>query len=602
MVRTRLFSGLLVLTCAWTPRPVEAQAQCTLGRITEIVFDVDEPFDEGATSEDARLGWLFRSMNWVHIRTRVRTVGWELLFSEGDCFDPTVLAESERSLRSLRYISKADISSERLPSGDHRVFVKVQDSWAITGGLELSSNGGVAVTGVSANARNVFGTGTRLGLFRTGFRDRRRMGLIARQPNLFGTRVDGAVHGGTTRSGAYLNQSLLRPYAGELGSGAFRQVARSRDDYFSYSLDPSTGYTQALVRFEEERYELSLQRRFGDDQGLRLVTGVGVSREDIRFAFGEPGVLLVSDNAFDAPGASTDSFRSSIRPQTRDHAASRVSITLGLRDLSLGNVLGLDALQAPQDVVNGATLVVTAAPALSLEGSDASDVFFRAQGLWGRQTDHTYMRISGDLQTRRVGMESEVADPLPHGWRDLVYELSGRAYWLPSGGTRIFTRVSYTAGYNLDRPFQLTLGGREGVRSYNDDAYPAARRLLATVEQRFAIPQVNTGWADVGIAFFADVGRGWAGEVPFGEDSGWRAGGGVGLRFGLPSGGTDVLRLDVGLPISGERGEKGVLFRVYTELLGLLDRRSWPTQVERSRWYGADPDLTARPYDPLAGN
>ena len=48
--------------------------------------------------------------------------------------------------------------------------------------------------------------------------------------------------------------------------------------------------------------------------------------------------------------------------------------------------------------------------------------------------------------------------------------------------------------------------------------------------------------------------------------------------------------------------DQGVIFRLYTELFGLLDRRSWPTQTERSHWYGLDPDLTERPVNPLAGN
>lgn len=48
--------------------------------------------------------------------------------------------------------------------------------------------------------------------------------------------------------------------------------------------------------------------------------------------------------------------------------------------------------------------------------------------------------------------------------------------------------------------------------------------------------------------------------------------------------------------------DRGVVFRLYTELFGLLDRRAWPSQTERSRWYSVDPNLTERPVNPLAGN
>ena len=603
MARTRWIGvGLMIgLVQSVIVPPLTAQVRCPGGVISEIVFEIQKPLGSDGTSSRT-LGWVFNTLNFVHVRTHEQVVRWELHFDQGDCLDPALIEESERSLRSLRYVSEAEIDPESLGAGRHRVHVRLRDAWPLSGGVGLSFDQGVALTGISVNHRNVLGTGTRLGLFRNVYRERRRVGLIVRQPNLFGSRIDGTLQRGRTRSGEFFSESLVRPFSGEFGVGAFRQVARKRDDYFSYSVDPSTGYSQALLRFEEERYEVSVQRRWGDERSARLVTGLGLSREEIRFPFDEAGFVLIVDDAFDEPLAATGPFPTEIRRQVRDHAASRVTFTLGLRGLTFGSVMGLDALEAPQDVFTGGALTLTAAPTIS-SGDEPADVYLRAQGAWGARSAHTYLRLWGDLQTRHVGSEpSGTPSGGPAGWRDLIYELHGSGYWLPSAGTRLFTRVSYTAGYSLDRPFQLTLGGREAIRGYNDDAYPAARRFLATVEQRFPLRAVSTGWADVGVAFFADVGRGWAGAVPFGRDSGWRAGAGAGLRFGLPAGASNVVRLDVGLPMTGEREEQGVLFRVYTELFGLLDRRSWPTQVERSRWYGTDPDLTRRPYNPLAGN
>lgn len=88
--------------------PVAGQDRCPSGVITEVVYDAGKPFRPKEASEDASLGWFFRTMKHVHIRTRVRTVGWELLFGEGDCFEPLFFAESERSLRSQRYIDEFD--------------------------------------------------------------------------------------------------------------------------------------------------------------------------------------------------------------------------------------------------------------------------------------------------------------------------------------------------------------------------------------------------------------------------------------------------------------------------------------------------------------
>jgi len=125
--------------------------------------------------------------------------------------------------------------------------------------------------------------------------------------------------------------------------------------------------------------------------------------------------------------------------------------------------------------------------------------------------------------------------------------------------------------------------------------------LFASMEQRFDLESVSPGFADLGAAIFLDAGRMWAGDAPFGRDSGWEAGVGAGLR-GSPSGSRQVLRMDVTFPLTDQREVRGIVFRIHAEIFGVLDRRRWPDQVQRSRWYGNDPDLSRRVRDPLAGN
>jgi hypothetical protein len=125
--------------------------------------------------------------------------------------------------------------------------------------------------------------------------------------------------------------------------------------------------------------------------------------------------------------------------------------------------------------------------------------------------------------------------------------------------------------------------------------------LFASVEQRFDLERVSPGFADLGAAVFVDAGRMWDGDAPFGRDSGWQAGVGAGLRVS-PDASRRVLRMDLTLPLTDQREVRGVVFRIHAEIFGVLDRRRWPSQVERSRWYGNDPDLSRPIRDPLAGN
>jgi hypothetical protein len=288
-----------------------------------------------------------------------------------------------------------------------------------------------------------------------------------------------------------------------------------------------------------------------------------------------------------------------VSPQTFDHAANRVNFTVGVRDLGFGTRIGLDALSATQDIQLGTDATLTVAPGFPLGSDNASDVLTMVTGGIGLTSGKLYLLASGNFQARHVSSDDAGA---PTGWRDILWEINGIGYWTFSETSMLLSRVKYTSGSRMDRPYQLTLGGREAVRSYNDDAFPGAQRLLVTLEQRIPFPGPNVGFADLGLAGFVDAGKMWAGSVPYGANSEWEAGIGAGVRIGLPAGAQSVLRLDFTIPLTGQREAKGVGFRLYTELFGLLDRRAWPTQAGRSRWYGVDPDLTQRPVNPLAGN
>ena len=195
--RQVMLRRLAVLICLLATHPAAGVAQaCATGTISEITFDRQKPFLPEATSEEATLGWVFRTMNSVHVTTKERTVRWELLFEEGDCLDPTLLEESERNLRTLPYMAEARVRSDQLADGTQRVSVTTLDGWALTAGVVIEVEDGFKITGFSASVKNLLGTGTSVGYFNNTFRERERIGGLVRQPNLLGTRIDATFHGG----------------------------------------------------------------------------------------------------------------------------------------------------------------------------------------------------------------------------------------------------------------------------------------------------------------------------------------------------------------------------------------------------------------------
>jgi hypothetical protein len=379
-----------------------------------------------------------------------------------------------------------------------------------------------------------------------------------------------------------------------LGRFALRQAIHNRTDEFAYALGEGANRGPLLLRYDFERYEIGLQRRFGAQRGVRLVAGLGLSHERMRFDEAA-STSIVLDDRFRSPVEAEPALAAALGPHRTDHEATRLSASVGVRSVRFQQRVGLDAVGGAQDVPLGPSLLVTVAPGLRPDNAPA-DLLLTASGALGASHGFWYVHATGDVRARRL------ESPLRTNWRDILWEGEVQAYWTPPERHSVFLRLGYAAGLTTDLPYQLTLGGTEAVRAFDVDAFPGGRRIVATVEPRIRVPEVDPGFAAVGLAFFLDGGRVWPGSVPFGGDSGWQLGVGSGLRLGFSDRGEDVVRLDVGVPLVAPQGGRRAVFRVSTELLGLLDRRSWPSQTVRSHWYGMDHDLTYRPRDPLSRN
>src|SRR5690606_3688562 len=157
-------------------------------------------------------------------------------------------------------------------------------------------------------------------------------------------------------------------------------------------------------------------------------------------------------------------------------------------------------------------------------------------------------------------------------WQDLFVDAEALAYWRPwtTGRHTIILRAAGAGGWETRTPFQLTLGGRFGVRGYDEHDFPGGPRAIFSLEDRGYF-----GWPfrenlDLGGTLFIDVGHTWPGDAPFGVASGWRAAAGLGLRGAFPAGGRTTYRIDLAWPIGHGSGWRDMrLILSIGELLGL---------------------------------
>lgn len=567
--------------------PAEA---CPDGRITRIFVDNRSIFDVDQMGGGQTLQGFYRLANALHVKTREGFIRDELLFAEGDCLEPYLLEESGRILRGYTFIARADVFAVGQEDGTTHVVVDTQDEWTTRLDLGVSVDDGLDLEVLELSEENLGGVGIQVAAFLRQRRERRDVGGRIRLPRLFGSRTDALFSAGRTRAGDFIVQGLTYPFVGEVGRFAVRQTWQRRDEIFPFATsDRDAPYSHLLVPMADERLELSLARRIGEPGSLTLV-GVGLSRETLDFPGLPGGLEIAKENDFGNSTPAPPGSEALVADQIHASATTRINLFVGQRNIRFERVRGLDALGGEQDVRLGWDLGLTLGRSLGLfDSSDAlsaDDLRARLRFFAGHDPGTSFFFFSGGVEGRQVFSRGANGD----GWRDVIAEADVYGYARSRRLPRhtLFARMSAAGGWSMDSPFQLTLGGRTGVRGLAEEEFPGGRRLLFSVEERY-----DLGWPlpevfDLGLTLFADAGRVWAGSVPFGTTSGWRGAVGGGIRFGFPAGTRGVVRMDLAFPLGV--GERGPVFRVtLLELLGLSGGFEDP-DLARSRRSSVGPD------------
>jgi hypothetical protein len=564
------FVGLLFAALFFASE-ISAQT-CPAGRITHIFINNESVFDTSEMSDGDNLLWLYNFANWVHSQTDEDFLASELLFKEGDCLDEELLAESERLLRNLNFIAVALVFPVPQPDGTVHVVVNTRDEWTLQMSLRARFVEGFEFTGVDLQEENLLGRGIEVTGFWRQLREDKQAGASIRSERFMGTRLDAGIRGGETRVGPFFAQTFFYPFVGEVGRVAGLQIYSREEDLFSYVLEGDPNFTHIVLPFRDERAELTFARRFGETGHLTILGG-GLSYESLEFTGLDSGVEAVRDKNFGNREVAPSQYQDIVTPQMNALKVGRLNLIFGQRFLRFTPRRGLDALRGVQDVATGveAALILSKSLGILTPGGedDLSDSFGRIRVFGGWAPGNFVFNSTVSLEARRV---SESRFPSQQGWQDVFGEFDLLGYWKPdeTSAHTLFGRISAGSGWNVGVPYQLTLGGSQGVRSYSVDRFSGGRRVLASFEERLFLGSPGGEALDLGVTVFGDVGRMWPGDVPFGQDSGWLASVGAGFRLGFPAGTRSVIRLDFATPANGPDAFSVITFRVSSaEILGL---------------------------------
>ncbi len=557
------------------------EPDCVQGSIGLISIDARSVFESLESGDTAQAPFVNRTAQWLggilHATTRESLVLDELLFSEGQCYDPDLMADSERLLRDHSFIEYARISATESSPGVFDVQVTTVDRWSLQLAASAEFDGGFMLTGLSAAETNFLGLGTLIGFNYQNVDETRDLGGVFQTPRLAGTRMDGRIAAGWTRTGRYFDQSLAYPFLGDIGGLAFSQSVEIRDDLFAYGAPMEREYDYVLLPFRAARASASFGSRLGE-RGHFTVLGASLWWENLTFD-GFPAKVETVLKDFGAGTPAGPRVSAQLEPQVALESVLGLGLVLGRRGIDALEVQGIDAVYAEQSVRVGSQLLFGAGLSRARPAGESAvwDLLGRFAAFSGFGGDgwvvNNEVTLGGAFRSSGQG-------------RDLLGQLNSYLYWHPGGGagTTLVARLSAAGGHRVSAPFQLTVGGAERVRGYPDPAFPVGALLHGALEGRTRVEGPWSGVFGLGIVGFVDVGTGWASDAPFGKDTGVLASVGAGLRVAWPTYSRRTTRIEIASPISAD-GFGRLQFRLRAESIGLLSGLV-DSQMERTRTSG----------------
>jgi hypothetical protein len=465
-------------------------------------------------------------------------------------------AESERLLRAQPFLASAHVRTVADERGGVRVEVTTVDEVPAVLDARLRRGQPAAFT---AGNENIFGLGVHTEVrVERGFAYRNGFGGTIIHNYFVGRPYTLILDGQRNPIGDHWGIGVGHPFLTDL-----QRIAWHAGFHHSNRFAPLTrgGDSFLALGVRRDVWDIGGVFRFGPPGQLWLVGGVTTGD---RTRPAEEPILITLDGLEPAPAGTGEMTYES-------HRSIRLNAVAGVRWLDFVQAHGLDALNATQDIARGIQLGLIAGHGLPALGDD--DLFFAGQVFGGLGSATSYLGLQAEGEAR---YDRPAAD-----WDGVL--ASGRAAWYLKSGPDWTTIASVEAagGWRVRVPFHLRLDDREGgMRADIDNRFLGTSRVVGRIEQRWTGGRLG-GRGDWGVAGFAEAGRLWKGEAPFGESIPHQVALGVSLLAAAPPGAQRLARVDIAVPVSGPAG-RAVEFRF---AMADWTRAFWrePREVVRAR-------------------
>jgi hypothetical protein len=500
-----------------TPALLEASG-ASIGEVTinnRNIFDLDDPAEDKA---------IFRLANRIHAKTRPAVIEQQLLFEPGESFSAQALEESERIIRSKRYIHEVSIQPVRHENGVVDVNVETTDTWTLMPRLSLSRSGGQNKYAFGIKEQNLLGSGTAIQLMFKSDVDRDSRVLKYNDENLGNSWYGLSLDYEDNSDGYVRFLEIGKPFY-SLNSRNAQGLSFLNEDSIGTFYD--RGEIASEYREQEAAYELYRGWSKGLRNGWTRRYSAGLAYEDHRFS----------------PVPDSD-YSLSVVPQDRELLTPFVAVEIVEDHFEKSK--NHDQINSIEDRFLGTRFTARLGVAREDAGSDRDAWLLHV----GAQTG------IGNSETNSLLLASALGGRLERGGLcDATLDLSASYYRHQSDRRRLYVGLAATVGRNLDLDKYLVLGGETGLRGYPLRFQTGDKRVLFTIEQRYFTNRYLFRLFHVGGAVFFDMGRAW-GDSPVGvSDNPLLKDIGVGLRFESGRSGLGrMIHVDLAVPLDDNDG------------------------------------------------
>jgi hypothetical protein len=501
----------------WVPSDDELElADAVIG---EVVFDVQDIFAVDTPDENTSL---FRLANYLHIETKPSVIAQQILFQSGEKYSRQKMEETERLLRSRKYLLNVRVYPFAYHDGRVDVRVSTREVWTLHPGVSFGRSGGSNSTGAVIEELNLFGYGKQLGVNYKSNVDRTTTVYDYQDPQLFGSRWTLAAQVGNNSDGRKEFLAIDRPF---------------------YSLD--TRWSAGV--------------RMVDDQRIDSIYDLGAVRDqyDVR----QRGATLYAGLSDGLQGNYVSRWTAGMVYDDKQYAARLSATSSGFAPTSSKLVypwMGYELIENQYRKLENLNQIGRAED-VSLGWRGSAFVGFASPGLGA---DRKALVWSGTFRHGAAPRDNEIAElnatvsgRVENGQLvNTMTNVAGKYYWRQSPRQLFFINLQADIGSRLDDDQRLTLGGDNGLRGYPLRYQNGSGRWNMTAEQRLFSDWYPFRLMRVGGAIFYDMGRTW-GDNPVGSRSvGVLRDAGFGLRIAHSrSGFGNMTHIDIAFPLGANK-------------------------------------------------